>query len=84
MLGEALDGRMKQSEIATFGQQHGFDLSGAVRWLERQAAAKPHVKAFFDPSTSSVQYVVSDPATRRCAIIDPVYDFDEKSGRPAR
>ncbi|WP_019564780.1 bifunctional sulfur transferase/dioxygenase Blh [Agrobacterium sp. 10MFCol1.1] len=80
VLGEALDGRMKQSEIATFGQQHGFDLSGAVRWLERQAAAKPHVKAFFDPSTSSVQYVVSDPATRRCAIIDPVYDFDEKSG----
>lgn len=80
VLGEVLNGRMAQSEIGDFGRKHGFDLSGAVRWLERRAAAVPHVKAFFDPRTSSVQYVVSDPATRRCAIIDPVYDFDEKSG----
>jgi glyoxylase-like metal-dependent hydrolase (beta-lactamase superfamily II) len=41
---------------------------------------KPDVKGFFDPRTSSIQYVVSDPATRACAIIDPVLDFDEKSG----
>lgn len=41
---------------------------------------KPDVAAFYDARTGSVQYVVSDPATRRCAIIDPVLDFDEKSG----
>ncbi len=41
---------------------------------------KPDVKGFFDPRTWSIQYVVSDPATRVCAIIDPVLDFDEKSG----
>ena len=35
---------------------------------------KPDVKGFFDPRTSSIQYVVSDPATRACAIIDPVLD----------
>jgi len=80
VLGEALDARMQQSEIEAFGRMHGFDLSGAVRWLERRSLAAPHVKAFFDPRTSSLQYVVSDPATGRCAIIDPVYDFDEKSG----
>lgn len=80
VLGEALDARMQQSEIEAFGRTHGFDLSGAVRWLERRALAAPHVKAFFDPRTSSLQYVVSDPATGRCAIIDPVFDFDEKSG----
>ena len=80
VLGEALDARMQQSEIEAFGRTHGFDLSGAVRWLERRSLAAPHVKAFFDPRTSSLQYVVSDPATGRCAIIDPVYDFDEKSG----
>lgn len=40
----------------------------------------PEVKAFFDPRTWSVQYVVSDPATRNCVIIDPVLDFNEKSG----
>ncbi|MEO9339057.1 MBL fold metallo-hydrolase [Mesorhizobium sp. SB112] len=41
---------------------------------------KPEVTAFFDEASSSIQYVVSDPATRKCAIIDPVLGFDEKSG----
>ncbi|MBB6468122.1 glyoxylase-like metal-dependent hydrolase (beta-lactamase superfamily II) [Aminobacter lissarensis] len=45
--------------------------------------ARPDVAAFFDPRTWSVQYVVSDPQTRKCAIIDPVLDFDEKSGATA-
>lgn len=40
----------------------------------------PRVKVFFDAVTSSVQYVVSCPITNKCAIIDPVLDFDEKSG----
>jgi len=44
---------------------------------------KPDVSAFFDPRTFSLQYVVSDPATARCAIVDPVLDFDEKSGAVA-
>ncbi|MDP2696711.1 MBL fold metallo-hydrolase [Thalassospira sp.] len=43
--------------------------------------AKPEVTGFFDPRTWSVQYVVADPATKECAIIDPVYDYDEKSGQ---
>src|SRR5690242_17101412 len=41
---------------------------------------RPKVDAFFESRTCSVQYVVSDPATRHCAIIDPVLDYDEKSG----
>lgn len=40
----------------------------------------PEVAGFFDPRTSSIQYAVADPATRRCALIDPVLDFDETSG----
>lgn len=43
-------------------------------------SCKPVVQGFFDKRTFSVQYVVSDPATRKCAIIDPVLDYDEKSG----
>ena len=43
----------------------------------------PLVKGFFDNRTSSIQYVVSDMATKKCAIIDPVLDFDEKSGATA-
>jgi glyoxylase-like metal-dependent hydrolase (beta-lactamase superfamily II) len=44
---------------------------------------RPQVDAFFEKRTCSVQYVVSDPATRCCAIIDPVLDYDEKSGTVA-
>ncbi|WP_425104681.1 MBL fold metallo-hydrolase [Ancylobacter sp.] len=43
----------------------------------------PEVTGFFDPRTWSIQYVVADPATKKCAIVDPVYDFDEKSGQTA-
>ena len=41
---------------------------------------EPNVAGFYDEATGSVQYVVADPTTRRCAIIDPVLDFDPKSG----
>ncbi|MBN8935825.1 MAG: MBL fold metallo-hydrolase [Rhizobiales bacterium] len=44
---------------------------------------RPIVKGFFEKRTSSVQYVVADPETKRCAIIDPVLDFDPKSGATA-
>jgi glyoxylase-like metal-dependent hydrolase (beta-lactamase superfamily II) len=47
------------------------------------ATARPDVRGFYEARTGSIQYVVSDPSTRRCAIIDPVLDFDEKSGATA-
>jgi glyoxylase-like metal-dependent hydrolase (beta-lactamase superfamily II) len=43
--------------------------------------ARTTTQAFFDRSTSTVSYVVSDKATRAAAVIDPVLDFDFKSGR---
>jgi glyoxylase-like metal-dependent hydrolase (beta-lactamase superfamily II) len=43
-------------------------------------AGRPLVDAFFERRTCSVQYVVSDPASRCCALVDPVLDYDEKSG----
>ncbi len=80
VLGEVLDSRMAKGDVEAFGQMHGYDLSGAVKWLEQNVTRRPEVKGFFDSRTWSVQYVVSDPQTRRCAIVDPVVDFDEKSG----
>ena len=41
----------------------------------------PEVTGFYEKRTGSVQYVVADPATKKCAIIDPVLDYDEKSGQ---
>lgn len=38
-------------------------------------------QAFFDPETWTVTYVVSDKHTGHAAIIDPVLDYDFKSGR---
>jgi len=37
-------------------------------------------QGFFDPRTWTVSYVVWDHATERAAVIDPVLDFDFKSG----
>ncbi len=41
----------------------------------------PGVKAFFDPETNTVSYVVRDPTSKAAAIIDSVLDYDPKSGR---
>ena len=41
---------------------------------------KPDVKAFFDPDTFTVSYVVSDPTTRQCAIVDSVLDYNANAG----
>ncbi|MCH2240731.1 MAG: MBL fold metallo-hydrolase [Aquabacterium sp.] len=47
------------------------------------SSARPDVQAFFDPQTWTVSYVVADPATRTAAVIDPVLDYDFKSGHTA-
>ncbi|MEL6424768.1 MAG: MBL fold metallo-hydrolase [Pseudomonadota bacterium] len=41
----------------------------------------PDVSAFFDPASNTISYVVTDPETRACAIVDSVLDFDQASGR---
>jgi len=43
-------------------------------------SAKPVIRAFFDEPTNTVSYLVADPQTRRAAMIDPVLDYDPKSG----
>lgn len=40
----------------------------------------PRVKAFFDEPTNTFSYVVQDPTSNACAIIDSVLDFDYPSG----
>ncbi|RTL81193.1 MAG: MBL fold metallo-hydrolase [Hyphomicrobiales bacterium] len=41
---------------------------------------KPDIRGFFDEPTFTVTYLVSDPATKRAAVIDPVLDFDSGGG----
>jgi len=42
---------------------------------------KPQVKGFFDPATNTISYVVKDPASKACAIVDSVMDIDYAAGR---
>ena len=44
-------------------------------------AIKPEVTAFFDPATNTISYVVKDPQSASCAIIDSVMDIDYAAGR---
>lgn len=41
----------------------------------------PAIQAFFDEPTNTVSYLVSDPVTRRAAVIDPVLDYDHRTGK---
>jgi glyoxylase-like metal-dependent hydrolase (beta-lactamase superfamily II) len=45
---------------------------------------KPEVAAFFDPETNTVSYVVKDPGSDACAIIDAVMDIDYAAGQYPR
>lgn len=44
-------------------------------------SARTTVQAFFDDKTWTVSYVIVDNATKCAAVVDPVLDFDFKSGR---
>ncbi len=43
-------------------------------------SAKAEIRAFFDEATNTVSYLVWDPATVQGVAIDPVLNFDHRSG----
>ncbi|MDJ0683214.1 MAG: MBL fold metallo-hydrolase [Alphaproteobacteria bacterium] len=44
-------------------------------------ATKPDVTGFFDPDTYTISYIVKDPGSTACAIVDSVADFDHYASR---
>jgi glyoxylase-like metal-dependent hydrolase (beta-lactamase superfamily II) len=42
---------------------------------------KPEVIGFFDPQTNTISYIVKDPNSPACAVVDPVMDIDYAAGR---
>ena len=48
-----------------------------------ELSVKPEVTAFFDAPTNTVSYVVKDPNSASCAIVDSVMDIDYAAGRIA-
>ncbi len=47
--------------------------------MENDVKINPTVKGFFDSTTNTISYVVSDPTTKKCAIIDSVADYEPNS-----
>jgi len=41
----------------------------------------PQVEAFFDAATNTISYVVRDPGSNACAVVDSVMDIDMAAGR---
>lgn len=44
-------------------------------------SVEPQVEMFFDPTSNTISYIVKDPASQACAIIDSVLDIDYAAGR---
>lgn len=42
---------------------------------------EPQIQAFFDEATNTITYLLRDPGSNACAVIDSVLDFDYASGR---
>ena len=45
------------------------------------ADTNPVVTGFFDGATNTISHIVADPATKACAVIDSLLDYDQASGR---
>jgi len=65
--------------------ERGRDARMASTQTSKPMTAEPspalQIEGFFDAATSTISYLVLDRASRRCAIVDSVLDFDPRSGR---
>jgi glyoxylase-like metal-dependent hydrolase (beta-lactamase superfamily II) len=52
-----------------------------VRFSPSRGANSPDVWGIYEPDTGSIQYICADPATRKAALIDVVWNFDPKHYR---
>lgn len=55
--------------------------AGIVEAAQADASKRPQIRSFFDEATFTVSYVVRDPGSKACAIIDSVLDYDPAAGR---
>lgn len=44
-------------------------------------SVKPEIRAFLDEATNTISYIVKDPASNACAVVDSVMDIDYAAGR---
>lgn len=52
-----------------------------MKYPSLDMTVRPEVEGFFDPASNTISYIVKDPASNACAIIDSVLDIDYAAGR---
>lgn len=82
LLHDLREGLIDEAEFRTQCQQFGVDADKALSWFANHLGTPPQAEVyhFYEPGSGSLQYVIADGQTQRCAIIDPVLDFDRRSG----
>jgi len=48
---------------------------------ELNMSTRPEVEGFFDPLSNTISYLVKDPDSKACAIVDSVLEMDYAAGR---
>ncbi|MCX8964036.1 MBL fold metallo-hydrolase [Erwinia psidii] len=81
LLYELHNGLINETTFRETCFQYEADAEKALAWYacQQETEAQAEVHHFYEPVSGSMQYIVADPASRRCAIIDPVLDFDSNS-----
>jgi glyoxylase-like metal-dependent hydrolase (beta-lactamase superfamily II) len=69
---QRLRGVIRRKESAMSGEDRRYPVNMSLH---------PEVKGFFDAETNSISYVVKDPGSDACAVIDAVMEFDYSAGR---
>ncbi|WP_347336354.1 MBL fold metallo-hydrolase [Bradyrhizobium viridifuturi] len=78
---DADQGKIIDAGTVSHGDADGCRINTQGSMMNSEATRQPDVKGFFDTITGTVSYVVSDPDTRRAAIVDSVLDYDANAAR---
>ena len=82
LLYELHTGAMDEATFRIQCARLSADADKALVWFKKMVSQStiPEVHTFYEPESGSLQYVIADPIAKRCAIIDPVLDFNRISG----
>ena len=71
----------KQEQIDTHNRKMADAIATPIADYPVDMSIKPEVQGFYDTDTATISYIVKDPTSDACAIIDSVMDIDYAAGR---
>lgn len=70
-----------QKSIERHNQKMADAIATPIDSYPVDLSVKPDVQGFYDEATATISYIVADPTSNACAIIDSVMDIDYAAGR---